>query len=96
MMPISVDEWDAGNIPSQLKAEILAFLQASSLAYTSDEIMNHLLQFQREPWGEFLGLLGSMEILDDVLLELSESGDIESKMINREWSSPVRYYRAAA
>lgn len=95
-MPISVDEWEAGNIPSQLKPEILAFLQSSPLAYTSEEIMNHLLQFQREPWGEFLGLLGSMEIIDDVLSELSDAGDIESKMINREWSSPVRYYRSTS
>lgn len=94
-MPISAAEWEAGNIESQLKPEILKLLQKTPEAYTAEEIMNHVLQFRGEPWGEFLGLLGSMDIIQATLDELVESGNIISKMINRELSSPVMYYRAA-
>ena len=93
-MPISTEEWESGNIPSKLEPEILKFLKATPLAYTAEEILNHMLKFKGEPWGEFLGLLGSMDIIQAALAELSETGKIESKMITRDLSSPIMYYKA--
>ena len=93
-MPISEDVWRAGKIPSRLKIEIGGFLQKSPQAYTASEILNHLMQFRGEYWGEFLGFMGSMATLEGVLDELIKDGQIESKMIAREGSSPMMYYRA--
>lgn len=93
-MPISEDIWGAGKIPSRLKIEIVGFLQKSPQAYTAGEILNHLMQFRGEYWGEFLGFMGSMATLEGVLGELIKDGKVESKMIDREESSPIMYYRA--
>lgn len=93
-MPISEDVWRVGKIPSRLKIEIVGFLHKSQQAYTANEILNHLMQFRSEHWGEFLGFMGSMATLEKTLGELIKDGKIESKMIDREESSPIMYYRA--
>lgn len=92
-MPISEDVWKAGKIPSRLKIEIVGFLQKSPQAYTASEILNYLMQFRGEHWGEFLGFMGSMATLEKALSELIKDDRIESKMIDREESSPIMYYR---
>ena len=95
-MPIDENQWNAGKLASNLKPEIVAYLEAhNTQAYTSQEILDHLQNFANQPWGEFLKSMGSLFPVQDALKELVADEKIATKLIEQgEGHSSVPYYKA--
>ena len=93
-MPINESEFNEGKIENGLNDAILDYLNGDkSQAFTAMEILDHLKQFSKKPWGKFLTEMGSLRPIRAALSGLESEGKIESKTIELEEDSSDTYYK---